>query len=38
MQVEVVSDYSAFLNLKDEWNELANSFPSPLLRHEWTDA
>jgi CelD/BcsL family acetyltransferase involved in cellulose biosynthesis len=38
MQVEVVSDYSAFLDLKQEWNELADNFCSPLLQHEWTDA
>ncbi len=38
MHVEVVSDYSAFLNLKQEWNELADNFRSPLLRHEWADA
>jgi CelD/BcsL family acetyltransferase involved in cellulose biosynthesis len=38
MHVDVVSDYSAFLDLKKEWNELADSFRSPLLRHEWADA
>jgi CelD/BcsL family acetyltransferase involved in cellulose biosynthesis len=38
MQVEVISDYSLFEALKQEWNELADNFPSPLLRHEWTDA
>ena len=38
MHVDVISDYSAFLDLKREWNELADSFPSPLLRHEWADA
>jgi CelD/BcsL family acetyltransferase involved in cellulose biosynthesis len=38
MHVEVVSDYSAFLDLKQEWNELAGNFQSPLLRHEWADA
>jgi CelD/BcsL family acetyltransferase involved in cellulose biosynthesis len=38
MQVEVISDYSAFLGLKQEWNELADNFQSPLLRHEWADA
>src|SRR5918993_6034649 len=38
MHVEVVSDYSAFLDLKQEWNELADNFHSPLLRHEWADA
>ncbi len=38
MQVEVASDYSAFMDLKQEWNELAGNFRSPLLRHEWNDA
>jgi len=38
MQVEVISDYDAFQNMKQEWNELADSFPSPLIRHEWADA
>ena len=38
MKVEVISDYSLFNKLKQEWNELAENFPSPLLRHEWADA
>ncbi len=38
MLIEVISEYSAFLDLKQEWNELADNFSSPLLRHEWTDA
>ena len=29
MHVDVVSDYTAFLDLKKEWNELADSFRSP---------
>lgn len=37
MDVEVISDVGAFMNLEGEWNELAGRCPAPtpLLRHEW---
>jgi CelD/BcsL family acetyltransferase involved in cellulose biosynthesis len=38
MCIEVVSEYSDFLGLRQEWNGLADNFRSPLLRHEWADA
>jgi CelD/BcsL family acetyltransferase involved in cellulose biosynthesis len=38
METNVVSSFSSFQNMRTEWNELANNFASPLLRHEWVSA
>ncbi len=35
MEVEVISDVRAFMDLKGEWNGLADRYATPLLRHEW---
>ena len=35
METDIVSDLSSFQNMRVGWNELANNFASPLLRHEW---
>ncbi len=37
MKVDVISDYASFMKLAKEWNELAERFTLPFLRHEWTD-
>jgi CelD/BcsL family acetyltransferase involved in cellulose biosynthesis len=38
METELVTDFSAFEDLREQWNKLADHFPSPLLRHEWLAA
>jgi len=35
MEAQLISDLSAFQDLRQQWNELAANFQSPLLRHEW---
>lgn len=38
METAIVSDFSSFQSMRTEWNELADNFASPLLRHEWVSA
>ncbi len=38
MDAEIISDLSTFQGMREEWNELAARFHSPLLRHEWSVA
>jgi len=38
METDIVSDISSFQDMRAEWNELAENFASPLLRHEWLAA
>ncbi len=35
MEAQIISDCSTFQAMREEWNELADKFVSPLLRHEW---
>ena len=37
LTLQVVTDPAEFRALRDEWNNLAISFRSPLYRHEWFD-